>query len=299
MDFGWTMGAQSGVIQPPNDNHTIAGTTAASIARSSTKNCQLASPFEIEQMVDNEAIDTMHSMMPAGGISAAVRDSALLGRLLTEAGGFGDGVTAAYEKEMRLEPQRPFGPETFCHETNDVRPAPKLQISLPHPPPDSLQGPTSPLKSFAATSAFNLLPQVLYSSSLPLGSIPANSVKPKRFKNIHQDPVALFSNKDPLSIQVTSLNFKRFLQCAILQDLYLYILPNLLVVILASVYQPAYKPSPPSVTFSRARPTGQPQEASSTESPLPAPVAEDSVDWQTNIQAIQNSMGFMRIFILP
>jgi 2-polyprenyl-6-methoxyphenol hydroxylase-like FAD-dependent oxidoreductase len=48
--------------------------------------------------------DAVHSMTPAGGIGAntAVRDSALLGRLLREAGGYADGVTAAYEKEMRV-----------------------------------------------------------------------------------------------------------------------------------------------------------------------------------------------------
>ena len=31
-----------------------------------------------------------------------MRDSALLGRLLGEAGGYADGVTKAYEKEMRV-----------------------------------------------------------------------------------------------------------------------------------------------------------------------------------------------------
>jgi 2-polyprenyl-6-methoxyphenol hydroxylase-like FAD-dependent oxidoreductase len=43
-------------------------------------------------------------MTPAGGIGAntAVRDSALLGRLIAEAGGFKNGVTAEYEKEMRV-----------------------------------------------------------------------------------------------------------------------------------------------------------------------------------------------------
>jgi 2-polyprenyl-6-methoxyphenol hydroxylase-like FAD-dependent oxidoreductase len=43
-------------------------------------------------------------MTPAGGIGAntAVRDSALLGRLIAEAGGFKDSITAAYEKEMRV-----------------------------------------------------------------------------------------------------------------------------------------------------------------------------------------------------
>lgn len=48
--------------------------------------------------------DAVHSMTPAGGIGAntAVRDSALLGKLIAEAGGFKDGITAAYEKEMRV-----------------------------------------------------------------------------------------------------------------------------------------------------------------------------------------------------
>lgn len=47
--------------------------------------------------------DAAHSMTPAGGIGAntAVRDSALLGRLLREAGGYRPGVTAEYEKGMR------------------------------------------------------------------------------------------------------------------------------------------------------------------------------------------------------
>jgi 2-polyprenyl-6-methoxyphenol hydroxylase-like FAD-dependent oxidoreductase len=48
--------------------------------------------------------DAVHSMTPAGGIGAntAVQDSALLGRLIGEAGGFKEGITAAYEKEMRI-----------------------------------------------------------------------------------------------------------------------------------------------------------------------------------------------------
>ena len=43
-------------------------------------------------------------MTPAGGIGAntAVQDSELLGRLLAEAGGWRDGVTAEYEKGMRV-----------------------------------------------------------------------------------------------------------------------------------------------------------------------------------------------------
>ena len=43
-------------------------------------------------------------MTPAGGIGAntAMRDSALLGRLIGEAGGWKEGITDEYEKQMRV-----------------------------------------------------------------------------------------------------------------------------------------------------------------------------------------------------
>ncbi|KAI0860929.1 hypothetical protein F4860DRAFT_477212 [Xylaria cubensis] len=129
VEFGWTMGAQPGVIQPPNEDYTITGVVAADIAKSITKEWHPRLRPLFEQMIENEAAfwkitcsnptgvpewendprvtvigDAAHSMTPAGGIGAntAVRDSALLGRLLAENGGYSDGVTAAYEKEMRV-----------------------------------------------------------------------------------------------------------------------------------------------------------------------------------------------------
>ncbi|KAI1820866.1 hypothetical protein F4861DRAFT_35407 [Xylaria intraflava] len=129
VQFGWTMGAQAGIIQPPNDDFTITGAPAANIAKSITKNWHPRLRPLFEQMAENEAAfwkitcsnptgvpewkneprvtvigDAAHSMTPAGGIGAntAVRDSELLGRLLAEAGGYNDGITAAYEKKMRV-----------------------------------------------------------------------------------------------------------------------------------------------------------------------------------------------------
>jgi 2-polyprenyl-6-methoxyphenol hydroxylase-like FAD-dependent oxidoreductase len=129
VQFGWTMGAQPGVIQPPNDDFTITGAPAASIAKAIAKDWHPRLRPLFEQMADNEAAfwkitcsnptgvpewaneprvtvigDAAHSMTPAGGIGAntAVRDSELLGRLLAEAGGFSEGTTAAYEKKMRV-----------------------------------------------------------------------------------------------------------------------------------------------------------------------------------------------------
>jgi 2-polyprenyl-6-methoxyphenol hydroxylase-like FAD-dependent oxidoreductase len=129
VQFGWTMGSQPGVIRAPNDDDAMIGAPAAEIAKALTKDWHPRIKSLFEEMTISEAAfwkitvstpsgvpewenvprvtvvgDAAHSMTPAGGIGAntAVRDSALLGRLLTEAGGYREGVTAAYEKEMRV-----------------------------------------------------------------------------------------------------------------------------------------------------------------------------------------------------
>ncbi|KIY04216.1 uncharacterized protein Z520_00909 [Fonsecaea multimorphosa CBS 102226] len=134
VEFGWTMIGIPGVIKAPNDDYTIVGKVAADIAKSLTKDWNPRFKPLFDQMNESEAAfwkitcstpsgvpewpnnprvtvigDAAHSMTPAGGIGAntAVRDSALLGRLLREAAAGGptcnwDGVTAAYEKEMRV-----------------------------------------------------------------------------------------------------------------------------------------------------------------------------------------------------
>lgn len=129
VQFGWTMGAQPGVIEARNDNYSMIGAPAADIAKALTANWHPRLRPLFEEMDESEAAfwkitcstptgvpewrneprvtvigDAAHSMTPAGGIGAntAVRDSALLGRLLAEAGGCKDGVTATYEKEMRV-----------------------------------------------------------------------------------------------------------------------------------------------------------------------------------------------------
>ncbi|KAL7781563.1 hypothetical protein V8C37DRAFT_398151 [Trichoderma ceciliae] len=129
IEFGWTMGGQPGVIQVPNDDYTIVGKQAADIAKSLSKNWHPRFKPLFDEMNESEAAfwkitcstpsgvptwpneprvtvigDAVHSMTPAGGIGAntAVQDSALLGKLLHEAGGYKPGVTAAYEQEMRV-----------------------------------------------------------------------------------------------------------------------------------------------------------------------------------------------------
>ncbi|KAK4224480.1 zeaxanthin epoxidase, chloroplastic [Podospora fimiseda] len=129
VQFGWTMGGEPGVIRAPNDDYSIVGKIAVDMAKDLTKNWHPKFRPLFDEMSEVDAAfwkitcstpsgvpewpndpratvigDAVHSMTPAGGIGAntAVRDSALLGRLLREAGGYKPGVTAAYEKEMRV-----------------------------------------------------------------------------------------------------------------------------------------------------------------------------------------------------
>ncbi|KAF2494949.1 FAD/NAD(P)-binding domain-containing protein [Lophium mytilinum] len=129
VQFGWTMAAQPGVIVAPNDDGAMVGTPAAEMVKELTANWHPRLKPLFDEMDVSEAAfwkitcstptgvpdwpneprvtvigDAVHSMTPAGGIGAntAVQDSALLGRLIAEAGGYADGVTAAYEKEMRV-----------------------------------------------------------------------------------------------------------------------------------------------------------------------------------------------------
>jgi 2-polyprenyl-6-methoxyphenol hydroxylase-like FAD-dependent oxidoreductase len=116
--FGWTMGGGPGVINAPNDNYTITGKPAADIAKDLAKKWHPRVQPLFEQMQESEAAfwkitcsnlegvpewpndprvtligDAVHAMTPAGGNGAntAVKDSALLGRLLAEAGGYQEG----------------------------------------------------------------------------------------------------------------------------------------------------------------------------------------------------------------
>ncbi|KAH7131686.1 hypothetical protein B0J13DRAFT_107798 [Dactylonectria estremocensis] len=127
--FGWTMGGQPGAIRAPNDDYSIVGQQAADIAKDISKGWHprfkplfdemdvseaafwkitCSTPSGVPQWPNEPRVtvigDAVHSMTPAAGLGAntAVRDSALLGRLLREAGGYKAGVTAAYEEEMRV-----------------------------------------------------------------------------------------------------------------------------------------------------------------------------------------------------
>ncbi|KAH7014197.1 FAD-binding domain protein [Microdochium trichocladiopsis] len=129
LNFGWTMGAVPGVINPPGDNFSVIGQPAADVARDLAKNWHPRVRPLVDQMIDSEAAfwkitcstpsgvpewendervtvigDAVHSMTPAGGNGAntALRDSALLGGMIAKAGGWRQGLTREYEEIMRV-----------------------------------------------------------------------------------------------------------------------------------------------------------------------------------------------------
>lgn len=129
VSFGWTLGGSEKLIKAPNNNYTLVGKPAADIVREMTANWHEDFRPLFDTMNEDEAAfwkiavgtpsgipewpthprvtaigDAVHLLTPAGGLGAstAVRDSALLGRLLIQAGGWKDGLTAEYEKQMRI-----------------------------------------------------------------------------------------------------------------------------------------------------------------------------------------------------
>ncbi|KAF9474279.1 hypothetical protein BDN70DRAFT_815947 [Pholiota conissans] len=196
--------------------------------------------------------------------------------------------------------------------SEEIRPAPKIFTSFPHPSPPA--SPTSFKRRSLLTSTaeslasptLSLIPQLLLSSTLPSSNeVPNTSTNPPK----KGEPV-LLSTRDPLSLPIMSVNFKRFvsiiepvfwLQDRIEEILFwkrgwmrtavwmcayvflcfyprlLLLLPHIaLISIILSTYP--YSSSPNSTT-------DQP--------PPSIPPTEGSVPWQANIQGIQNLMGFV------
>ncbi len=126
--FGWVLGGTPGTFSAPNDDFSVVGKPAAELARELTAGWHERLRPIFEAQIDEEAAflkmstsspdgvpewpseprvtvigDAVHAMTPAGGVGAntALKDAAFLGRLLGAAGGWSDGLTAEYEREMR------------------------------------------------------------------------------------------------------------------------------------------------------------------------------------------------------
>jgi 2-polyprenyl-6-methoxyphenol hydroxylase-like FAD-dependent oxidoreductase len=126
--FGWVLVGSPGTFSAPNDDFSVTGKPAADLSRALTAGWHDRLRPIFEEQIDDEAAflkmstsspdgvpewnneprvtvigDAVHAMTPAGGVGAntALRDAAFLGRLLADAGGWKDRLTAEYEREMR------------------------------------------------------------------------------------------------------------------------------------------------------------------------------------------------------
>lgn len=127
-EFGWVLVGAPGTFSAPNENFSIVGSPAADLSRELTANwhskfhpifqqqndaeaaflkMSTASPNGVPEWTNSPRVtlmgDAVHCMTPAGGVGAntGFRDAAFIGRLLKQVGGWQEGVTQEYEKEMR------------------------------------------------------------------------------------------------------------------------------------------------------------------------------------------------------
>ncbi|KAF7308952.1 hypothetical protein MKEN_01095800 [Mycena kentingensis (nom. inval.)] len=198
--------------------------------------------------------------------------------------------------------------QTAPRDLNHIRRASRIVTSLPHPPPPLQHRRSDSAASIAspAKTPMNLLPQLLLQT---LPSTPAPSGSNTNNPRAAKQPVSakLLSSRDPLSVPILTVNFKRFVERVgpvfWLQDRIeeivlwrrgwratavwiaayaflcyfprlLLLLPQIaLILIMLATHPEAAKHK---------------QNAKSLEEKPDAPPA---VDWQANIQGIQNLMG--------
>ncbi|QIX01676.1 hypothetical protein AMS68_007193 [Peltaster fructicola] len=128
-ELGWVFVGSPGSFDAPNGDFSITGKPAADLSRELTQKwhprlreillqqndaeaaflkMSTASPDGVPEWKNEPRVtilgDAVHCMTPAGGVGAnsALKDAEFLGRLIGEAGGFKEGITEAYEKEMRV-----------------------------------------------------------------------------------------------------------------------------------------------------------------------------------------------------
>lgn len=128
LELGWVFIGSPGSFDAPNGDFSVMGKVAADLSRELTSKWHPKIRAIFENQNDAEAAflkmytsapegvpkwnndarvtimgDAVHAMTPAGGVGAntALKDAALLGRLIAEAGGWEEGLTGEYEREMR------------------------------------------------------------------------------------------------------------------------------------------------------------------------------------------------------
>ncbi|KAF8650331.1 hypothetical protein AX16_005293 [Volvariella volvacea WC 439] len=190
--------------------------------------------------------------------------------------------------------------------TNGVRPAQKVYTSIPTstPPPSPSRMRSDSSSSSLSSPTFSLLPQMLFSTAIP--AQPSGSSTNPRKGGKSKGPV-LLTNRDPLSIPITTNNFKRFVARVgpifWVQDRIEEIMfwrrgwrmtCSWMALYAFLCYYPRFVFMIPHValiaTILATYPYGS---AHTTTDAPPAQAAEGSVPWQANLQAIQNLMGFV------
>ncbi|KAG1735208.1 integral peroxisomal membrane peroxin-domain-containing protein [Suillus lakei] len=183
--------------------------------------------------------------------------------------------------------------------SDPVRPFTKISTSLP----SCSSGPAAAAAASTTFSPTKSLSTLLLSTSFP-ASIPT-SASPRK------SGTALLSTRDPLSIPITTVNFRRFVarvgpvfwlqdrveevlmwRCGwkytgvwIASYAFLCYFPRMVLLvphaIIAAIMLSTYPSPSPSEPISTKNPPV----------PIAPPPSEGSVDWQANLQAIQNLMG--------
>ncbi|KAI0916942.1 hypothetical protein AcW2_007201 [Taiwanofungus camphoratus] len=206
---------------------------------------------------------------------------------------------------------------------DDIRLAPKIVTSLPRPEhsPARLPSLSSPTTSQSISPSLNV-PQLLLSSALQL---PANV--PATPRNMGKGGPRLTTTRDPLSIPIVTVNFRRFVSKSgpawWLQDrteeivmwrkgwkytavwmaayAFLCYFPRLVLLLPHTSILGILLATHPSIRH-RTASDNDPEKLKDVPNPPPAQIGEGSVDWLANVQAIQNLMGFasdIHDFVLP
>ncbi|KAJ7180845.1 hypothetical protein C8R46DRAFT_1070756, partial [Mycena filopes] len=201
----------------------------------------------------------------------------------------------------RLRPQS----KRHSSHGHEIRRAPKIITSLPHPaPPPPMHRRSDSASSIITSptkSAVTLLPQLLL-SSLPSNPPQQGPANPRGKQHVN----TLLSSRDPLSVPILTVNFKRFIERVgpifwlqdRIEEIVLWkrgwkVTGVWIAAYAFFCYFPRLLLLLPHLTLIAIILATHPQ---TTNKPPPAPEAPaetGSVDWQANIQAIQNLMGLI------
>ncbi|KAH9948855.1 integral peroxisomal membrane peroxin-domain-containing protein [Amylocystis lapponica] len=207
---------------------------------------------------------------------------------------------------------------------NDIRPAPRVVTSLPRPEHSPVRhSPAIAQPVLSPTKTALNIPQLLLSSTLHL---PANGSSTPRGSG--KGSQRLITTRDPLSIPITTVNFRRFVSKTgpvfWLQDrieeiimwrkgwkntvvwmavyAFLCYFPRMIFLLPHVCILGVLLATHPSIRHRLSTGNLDHDEAHGVPSPPPAQTGEGSVDWLANVQAIQNLMGVVsdfHDFILP